>query len=647
MCRLASFMPRAALACLLALAGTTAGFAQPLTAFLYQGRLVRDAAPAEGAFDFRFRLARTADTPDFVGPTLTNLAIAVVQGDFSVRLDFGPEPFDGTSRWLEIGVRTNGSPDDFALLLPRQAILPVPYAAFAQSAGTAADLAGGGASLTQVPATALTGWVPLSTLRGITSQQMDLATDSLYRSGTSNRVRVINVRDFGAVGNGLADDTVAISNAWRSFLAEGGTLYFPPGIYRDSGTHRITGVPAGNIDFLDGRVIRGGGSVRWHYTGRTQLLYLENASPDIEGFEFFCTTDATNAVYITNPGNNVVLRNVFFNGWTNATHGALMLDEADSVSLQNVNAFRCKIGFGLGFRCNNLHGDIQTYGCDVGLAVGIPTGSFTMQRQSYNIDLNMMSLYCSNAIALDAGITGATIRGYFWNSTNAAVVLGMIPGISTNYGGLGVQSVTLDHCYFQGNDLFGSAIQLHGRVLRSLNLVSCWFDQTPNSRPLIKSHTSAADEAPIRWIASQRTGLRPEFEDSQGRQFTEAGYFKNWDLNQATGIYNWRRQNHLGGSGYLLDVLDGSLQGPVARFGFAAPSASPAQAFGGGLTVSYNPAAGRAQLTVTNADWVLASPGTITNAATPGIPGSIRWDAEYLYLCVQSNVWKRAPLSSW
>lgn len=143
MCRLVYLLPRAVLACLLALAGTPV-FAQPLTAFLYQGRLARDAVPAEGAFDFRFRLARTADTPDFVGSTLTNVAVPVAQGDFSVRLDFGPEPFDGTPRWLEIGVRTNGSSDDFNLLVPRQAILPVPHASFAQSAGTAADLAGGG-----------------------------------------------------------------------------------------------------------------------------------------------------------------------------------------------------------------------------------------------------------------------------------------------------------------------------------------------------------------------------------------------------------------------------------------------------------------------------------------------------------------------
>ena len=38
----------------------------------------------------------------------------------------------------------------------------------------------------------------------------------------------INVYDFGAVGDGLADDTEALSSA----LTEGGDVYFPPGTYR-------------------------------------------------------------------------------------------------------------------------------------------------------------------------------------------------------------------------------------------------------------------------------------------------------------------------------------------------------------------------------------------------------------------------------
>ena len=41
----------------------------------------------------------------------------------------------------------------------------------------------------------------------------------------------VNVLDFGAVGNGIADDTVAINSAIESLGAQGGTVYFPPGTY--------------------------------------------------------------------------------------------------------------------------------------------------------------------------------------------------------------------------------------------------------------------------------------------------------------------------------------------------------------------------------------------------------------------------------
>ena len=42
--------------------------------------------------------------------------------------------------------------------------------------------------------------------------------------------RYINVRDFGAVGDGITDDTIAIQTAISSSLW--GTVYFPSGTYR-------------------------------------------------------------------------------------------------------------------------------------------------------------------------------------------------------------------------------------------------------------------------------------------------------------------------------------------------------------------------------------------------------------------------------
>jgi hypothetical protein len=46
-----------------------------------------------------------------------------------------------------------------------------------------------------------------------------------------------NVKDFGAAGNGVADDLVAINNAIAAAKADGGgVVFFPRGVYRVTNT---------------------------------------------------------------------------------------------------------------------------------------------------------------------------------------------------------------------------------------------------------------------------------------------------------------------------------------------------------------------------------------------------------------------------
>src|SRR5262245_59421623 len=79
------------------------------TAFTYQGRLDNGGSPANGTYDLRFTLFDSTNNPGVViaGP-LTNAAVAITNGLFTVTLDFGPGPFTGAARWMEIGVRSSG-----------------------------------------------------------------------------------------------------------------------------------------------------------------------------------------------------------------------------------------------------------------------------------------------------------------------------------------------------------------------------------------------------------------------------------------------------------------------------------------------------------------------------------------------------------
>jgi len=83
-------------------------FAQT-TAFTYQGRLLDNGSPVTGIYDLQFALYDASNNPStLVAGPVTNSPVAVTNGLFTVQLDFGGV-FDGSARWLDIGVRTNGS----------------------------------------------------------------------------------------------------------------------------------------------------------------------------------------------------------------------------------------------------------------------------------------------------------------------------------------------------------------------------------------------------------------------------------------------------------------------------------------------------------------------------------------------------------
>ncbi len=100
------------------------------TAFTYQGRLDEPSGPANGTYDFTFRLYDAVSGGSSQGGPLTNSAVTVSDGYFTVTLDFGLNPFSsGAARWVEIAVRTNGG-SAFGMLTPRQALTPAPYAIY-------------------------------------------------------------------------------------------------------------------------------------------------------------------------------------------------------------------------------------------------------------------------------------------------------------------------------------------------------------------------------------------------------------------------------------------------------------------------------------------------------------------------------------
>lgn len=115
----------------------TSVFAQP-TAFTYQGQLNDGGTPAQGTYDFRFRLFDAATNGTLIGTSQCLDNVTVKDGVFTATIDFGNQFNTTAARFLDIQVRKDTGLDcgtgTYSLLSPRQPITAAPTATQAASA---------------------------------------------------------------------------------------------------------------------------------------------------------------------------------------------------------------------------------------------------------------------------------------------------------------------------------------------------------------------------------------------------------------------------------------------------------------------------------------------------------------------------------
>jgi hypothetical protein len=437
------------------------------SAFLYRGELKAGGQPASGAYDLRFALADAVLDGDYLGPTLTNAAVAVSNGVFDVSLDFGAGVFDGSPRWLEIGVRTNGGSEAFVLLSPRQPILPIPYAVHAATAGVAADLAGGGAFLTALPASNLVGVIPAARLPLLTSNLVDSATDAAYRATDTNAVLgfargslmgpVVNVRDFGAVGDARTDDTAAVAAALDSASRKGITLYFPAGVFTVKTQLQVTfSWPRRQAftTFSKFRILGDGSSatvIRFAATNGT-LLTVSNVVLNLEGVTL---QDAglgrNNGITVTGQSGAHTLRDVAieaFAGWgANFEGGA-------GGCIYSSGVYGCGIGYKLPGYCDGWTIDSRVDVCNVGIELGGPAEwpPYYKYDAANAARIHLVGSRNNYAVVVGKG-AGADISGYLEACTNAFVAIGHPPEVYPTYQDSYVGTVELHN--FAGLQFWG------------------------------------------------------------------------------------------------------------------------------------------------------------------------------------------------
>ena len=103
----------------------------------YQGRLSDAGIPLNDTADFEFSLQDASSGGTEIAFATAD-AVQVIDGLFTVELQFGGGAFGGEDRWVEILVRSPAGAGGFTTLSPLQRITPAPEAIHARAATTAA-----------------------------------------------------------------------------------------------------------------------------------------------------------------------------------------------------------------------------------------------------------------------------------------------------------------------------------------------------------------------------------------------------------------------------------------------------------------------------------------------------------------------------
>jgi hypothetical protein len=455
------------------------------TAFTYQGKLVDNNVAANGNYDFEFRLYDTAGVGTGIqqGPAIQRLNVNVVNGLFTVSLDFGACAicFTGADRFLEIGVKqTSGS--TFTTLAPRQPISSTPYALKSLSAGSADGLSVmcvnciTSSQIGSVNGSAVTGAIPVT---GVPSGSGNYIQNTTSQQAATN---------FNISGDGTAAGilSASIMDAGTHYNLAGLPILSVTGPYNFSGrvftaSNTFVGENAGQNTSPDPSITAFFGKLNSFFgagAGKTNTTGYSNSYFGVEAGSSN-TTGNLNSFFGDSAGKatTTAVASSFFGAAAGArtTTGSFNDFFGNSTGSNNTTGFANSF-FGSAAGFLNTTGSSNAF-------FGTSAGSSNFQGDRNTLIGNNANFSASNTVGSDNTSLGftASVTANLSNATaigsralveqSNALVLGSINGVngstaSTNVGiGTTMPSTRL---HVVGNGLFTGNLTINGTLSANL-----------------------------------------------------------------------------------------------------------------------------------------------------------------------------------
>ncbi|MBK8772479.1 MAG: right-handed parallel beta-helix repeat-containing protein [Rhizobiales bacterium] len=254
-----------------------------------------------------------------------------------------------------------------------------------------------------------------------------------------------NVLDFGAIVDGVADDTEAVQSAHDSLGISGGVIFFPAGVYL------IGSVVISKQCLILGAGMSTGGSCIKPRDAASDVLKFIGSSISVRDMAFAFAPPQTGGAFIhcDAASSAISIENIVMHGWKTG----ILIDSIADVSLRHVR-----------------------------LRTGVPmTG--TGVRVNSGLQITMSDVCVSNAPGLEAGMGlsvatcgDITMFGCQW--------LTCVNGMAVHPGaGQTAASIYAEKCYFDNNTNNGLIVlpQHATATVTRGTFSNCWFGSSGNS----------------------------------------------------------------------------------------------------------------------------------------------------------------------